>query len=177
MRMTDAILPRHTSPGTIKGSANPAQPLCSFPPCWHQGKYQPTWERTFLRMIPTADRGTFHLERVHFNICSSASLRRPFPCQLFLPPKPNGPRSIWLSTKIPAQPFTALYLLQLTAQGNTSSQVIIKLQNWKLSISMPSLFIFFLLQLMLCIEHQVLHTFILGWSSCSRKNFIFLFGV
>ena len=66
-------------------------------------KFRPaTRERTFSLYpgtIPTADRGTFHLEREHFNICSSASCRRPFPYQLFLPPKSNGPRSFWLSTE------------------------------------------------------------------------------
>ena len=34
MRMTDAILPGHTSPGTIKGSANHARSLFSFLPDW-----------------------------------------------------------------------------------------------------------------------------------------------
>ena len=32
MRMTDDILPGHTSPGNVKGSANHAHPLFSFPP-------------------------------------------------------------------------------------------------------------------------------------------------
>ena len=101
MRMTDAILPGYTSLGTIKGNANHARPLFSFPPCWQQGKAS-RHEREHFSLypgtIPIADRGTFHLKRAHFNICSSASFRRPFPCQLFLPPKPNGPQSIWLST-------------------------------------------------------------------------------
>ena len=36
MRMTDAILPGHTSPSTIKCSANHARTLFSFPLCWQQ---------------------------------------------------------------------------------------------------------------------------------------------
>ena len=40
MRTTHAILPRHTSPGTIKGSANYVHPLFSFliPLGWQLGK-------------------------------------------------------------------------------------------------------------------------------------------
>ena len=48
--------------------------------------------------FPRQTEGPFHLERAHFNICPSASFRRAFSGQLFLPPKPNEPRSIWLST-------------------------------------------------------------------------------
>ena len=76
MRMTDAILPGYTSPGTIKGSANHARPLFHFPPCWLQGetrRHEGEYFSLYLGTTPTADRGTFHLERSHFNICSSAS--------------------------------------------------------------------------------------------------------
>ena len=149
MRMTDAILPGYTSPGTIKGSANHARPLFPFPPCWQQGKTSRHGREHFSLSPPgrfqQQTEGPFHLERAHFNICSSASFRRPFPGQLFLPPKPNGSRSIWLSTKFPAQPLTADYLLRLTAQGKIFSLAVIKLQNWNPWISTSSLFIFFLL--------------------------------
>ena len=86
---------------------------------------------------------TFHFERAHFNICSFTSFRRPFLGQLFLPPKPNGRRSIWLSTKfLHSHLQLSSYRLRLKVQGKTSSQAIIKLQNWKPSISTPSLFYF-----------------------------------
>ena len=88
VRMTDANLPGHTSLGTIKSSANHARPLFSFPPIR---------EITFLSL--TQDNSNSRQRKHHFNICSSASFRRPFPGQLFLHPKPNGPQSIWLSTK------------------------------------------------------------------------------
>ena len=149
MRMTNVILPRHTSQGTIKGNTNHVWLLFFFPPCWQKGKTS-RQEREHFSLypgtIPTADWGTFHLERAHFNICSSASFRRPFPCQLFLSPKTKWTPKHLAEYKIPAQPFTTLlYLLWLTAQGKTSTQAVIKLQNWKLSISALSLFIFFLL--------------------------------
>ena len=94
IRMTHAILPGHTSLGTIKGSAKHMRPLFSFliPHGWQIGKtsqYERYHFSLQLGTIPTADRD--HLERAHFNICSSAYLRRLFPGQLFLPPKPNGP--------------------------------------------------------------------------------------
>ena len=76
--------------------------------------------------------GTFHLERTHLNICSSASFRWPFPGQLLLLPKPNRTRSIWLSTKFPHSHLQLpSYVLQLTAQGKTSSQAVMKLLDWK----------------------------------------------
>ena len=85
MRMTDAILPGHTSPGTIKGSADHARPL-SFPFLLAGCKVGPAGERDNIFLsIPgrfKKQTGTFHLERAHFNICSSASVRRPFPGQL-----------------------------------------------------------------------------------------------
>ena len=88
--------------------------------------------------------GTFHLERAHFNICSSASFRRPFPGQLFLPPKSNGPKSIWLSTKyLHSHLQLSPYLLGFTAQGKTSSQAVIKLQNLK-TININAFIIYFL---------------------------------
>ena len=144
--MTDAILPEHTSPGTIKGSTNHARPLfLPPPPCWQQGGsslfLSSCWqqvetsrhERELSLSIPgrfqQQTEGLF-ISRAHFNICSSVSFRRPFPCQLFLPPKPNGPRSIWLSTKFPHNHLQLSYqLLRLTAQGKTSSQAVIKLQD------------------------------------------------
>ena len=86
--------------------------------------------------------GSFHLERAYFNICSSASFRRPFPGQLFLPPKPNGPRSIWLSTKFPHSHLQLSYLLQLMAQGKTSSQAV-KTTRLK-TINMNAFIIYFL---------------------------------
>ena len=104
MKMTDTILPGHTSPGTIKCSANHARPL-SFPFLLIGSKVRPAEMRDNISLSNSGrfqqQTGTFHLERAHFNICSSASFRRPFPGQLFLPPKPNGPQSIWLSTKFP----------------------------------------------------------------------------
>ena len=81
MRMTDAILPREVYSGTIKGSANHAWPLFSFPPCWQQVETS-RHEREHSLSIPgqfqTANSRTFHLERVHFNICSFVSFWRPF---------------------------------------------------------------------------------------------------
>ena len=122
----------------------------SFPFLLADCKVRPTDTRDNIFLsIPGRFRhqtGTFHLERAHINVCSPAFFRRPFPGQLFLPPKPNGPRSIWLSTKFPHTHLQlSYYPLRLTAQGKTSSQAVIKLQNWKPSISTPSLFIFFLL--------------------------------
>ena len=88
--------------------------------------------------------GTFHLKRAYFNIYSPASFRRPFPGQLFLPPKPNGTQSIWLSTKFPHSLLQlSFYLLQLTAQGKTSFQAVIKLQNGKI-ININAFIIYFL---------------------------------
>ena len=102
MRMTDAILPGHTSLGTIKGSVNHVCSL-SLPLLLAGSKLRPadTRDNIFLSISGQFQQqtGTFHLKRAHFNICSSASFRRPFPGQSFLPPKPNGPQSIWLSTK------------------------------------------------------------------------------
>ena len=121
MRMTDTILPGHTSQDTIKGSANYARLPFSFPPCWQQGETSRHKEEHFSlypRTIPTADRWTFHLERAHFNLCSTAPNRRPFTCQLFLPPKPNGPRRICLRTKFLHSHLQLSYdHLRLTAQG------------------------------------------------------------
>ena len=122
----------------------------SFPFLLAGSKVRPADTRENISLypgtIPTADRGTFHLEWAHFNICSSASFRRPFPCQLFLPPKPNGPQSIWLSTKfLHSHIQLSCYFLWLRVQGKTSSWAVSKLQNWKPSISMPLLFNFFLL--------------------------------
>ena len=110
--------------------------LDSFPFLLAGSKLRPadTRERTFYPgTIPTADRGTFHLKRAYFNIYSSASFRRPFPCQLFLPPKPNGPQSIWPSTKFPHNHLQLSYLLWLTAQRKTSSQAVInyKIENYQ----------------------------------------------
>ena len=77
MRMTNAILPKHTSLGTIKGSVNHARPLFFFQQqvetSWHEREHS----LSILGQFQTADRGTFHLEWAHFNICSSASFRRP----------------------------------------------------------------------------------------------------
>ena len=124
MRMTDAILLGHTSVGAIKGSANHA---LSFPFLLAGSKVRPTYTRDNIFLsIPgrfQQQTGTFHLERAHFNICSSASFRRPFPGQLFLPPKPNRPRSIRLSTKfLHSHLQLSYYLLQLMAQGKTLLQ-------------------------------------------------------
>ena len=139
MRMINAILPGEVCPGTIKGSANQARPL-SFPLPLAGSKVRPadTKDNIFLSILGWFQQqtGTFHCERTHLNIWSSASFRRPFPGQLFLPPKLNGPRSIWLSTKFPHSHLQVLYLLQLTAQGKPSSQAVIKLLGWKPSISM-----------------------------------------
>ena len=130
--MTDAILPGHTSPGTIKGSANHARPL--FPFLQAGRKVRPADTRDNISLSNSGrfqqQTGTFHLESAHFNICFFASFRRPFPGQLFLPPKPNGPRSIWLSAKfLHSHLQLSSYLLQLTTQRKTSSQAVIKLQN------------------------------------------------
>ena len=152
--MTDAILPGYTSPGTIKGSINQARTLFlplflpaarwelsfPFPPCWQQGDMMENISLSIPGRFQQQTR-TFPHERAHFNICSSASFRRLFPCQSFLPLKPNGPQSIWLSTKFPHSHLQlSCYLLRLMAQGKTSPQVVIKLQNLKPSISKPSLF-------------------------------------
>ena len=95
IRTTHAILPRHTLPGTIKGSAKHVWPLFSFlvPFGWQKARPADTRENISLSNSGQFQQqtGTIHLERAHFNICSSAYLRRPFPGQLFLPPKPNGP--------------------------------------------------------------------------------------
>ena len=119
----------------------------SFPFLLAGSKVKPADTRdnifVFIRGRFQLQTGTFHLERAHFNICSSASFRRPFPGQLFLPPKPNGPQSIWLSTKfLHSHLQLSPYHLRLKAQGKTSSQAVIKLQNWKPSISTPPLFYF-----------------------------------
>ena len=127
MRMTDAILPGHTSPGTIKGSASHARPL-SFPFLQAGSKVRAADNISLFNSGRLQQQtGIFHLERAHFNIYSSASFRRPFPGQLFSRPKPNGPRSIWQSTKFPHSHLQLFYLLQLAAQGKTSSQAVIKL--------------------------------------------------
>ena len=111
MRMTDAILPGHTSPGSIKAALTMI--TLSFPFLLAGSKVRPTDTRDNISLSPLGrfhqQTGTFHPERAHFNICSSASFRRPFPAQLFLPPKPNGPRSIRLSTK-----FTTVLLSSST---------------------------------------------------------------
>ena len=146
MRMTDAILLGHTSPGTIKGSANHARSL--FPFLLADSKVRSADTRDNISLSNSGrlqqQTGTFHLEGAYFDICSSASFRRPFPCQLFLTPKPNGPRSIWLSTKFlhsHLQPFS--YLLQLTVLGKTSSQAVIKLLENHQYLRLHDLFSFF----------------------------------
>ena len=98
MRMHDAILPGHTSPGNIKGSANHACSLFLFLLASSKVRLAYTRENIlslFPGTILTADRGTFHIERAHFNICSSENISY----QLFLPLKSNRTQSCRLSTK------------------------------------------------------------------------------
>ena len=139
MRMTDTILPGHTSPGSIKGSANHARPLFSFPPCWHQVETS-RHEREHSLSIPgrfqTAERVTFHLERAHFNICSSVSFGKPFLVNylsLQMDPEASG----WVLNSC-----TAIYNCPPIF---FNSQYKGKLLNWKPSISTPSVLIFYLL--------------------------------
>ena len=82
MRMTDAILSGHTSPGTIKAALTML--ALSLPLLLAGSKVRPadTKENISLYILGRFQQQTrtFHLERAHFNICSSASFRRPFPC-------------------------------------------------------------------------------------------------
>ena len=97
VRTTHDILPGHTLPGTIKGSAKHVWSLFSFliPLSWQKVRPADTRENISLSNSGQfqLQTGTIHLERAHFSICSFAYLRRPFPGQLFLPPKPFGPEA------------------------------------------------------------------------------------
>ena len=97
IRTTHAILPGHTSPGTIKGNAKHVRPLSSFliPLGWQMVLPADTRDNISLSNSGRFRQqvGTIHLERAHFNMCSSAYPRRPLPGQLFLPPKPIGPEA------------------------------------------------------------------------------------
>ena len=136
--------PGHTS-DTIKGGANHTR--SPFPFLRAGSKVRPADTKDNISLSNSGrlqqQTGIFPLSRALFDTCSSASFRRLFPGQLFLPPKPNGPRRIWLSTKFSHSHLQLFYdLLQLTAQGKTSSRAVIKLLDWKPSISTLSLFYF-----------------------------------
>ena len=76
MRTIHAILPGHTSLGTINGNTKHVQPLFSFliPLSWQKVRPADTRENISLSNSGQFQQqiGTIHLERAHFNICSSA---------------------------------------------------------------------------------------------------------
>ena len=123
--MADAILPGHTSPGTIKGSANHARPLFSFLLAGSKVRPADTKDNIFL-----SNSGLFISREHSSTFVPLLPLGEQFPGQLFLPPKPNGPRSICLSTKFLHNHLQlSIYRLRLTVQGKTSPQAVIKLKN------------------------------------------------
>ena len=100
MRMTDAILPGHTSLGTIKGSANHAQPLFSF--LLAGSKLRPTDTRENIVSLSPDDskkqtEGIFILREHISTLVPLLRLEDHIPGQLFLPLKSNGPEaSSWV---------------------------------------------------------------------------------
>ena len=116
----------------------------SFPFLLPGSKVRPADTRKNISLsIPgrfqTADKGICHLERSHFNICSSASFRRPFLVNYFSLLNQMASASGWVLNF-----FITIYnclssSYDFTTQRKTSSQAVIKLLNWKSSISTPFL--------------------------------------
>ena len=149
MRMADTILPGHTSPGAIKGSTIHAR---SFLFLLASSKVRPTDTRDNISLSFTQDYSNsrerdFFILREHIStLVPLLPLGDHFLVNYFSLLNQMDPRSNWLSTKFPHSHLQlSSYLHPLTTQEKTSSQAVIKLQNWKPSISTPSLFVFFLL--------------------------------
>ena len=153
-RMTDAILPGLTSPGNIKRLC--IAPSTSFCFLLASSKTdQPTRERTHTLSLSTSLSlypGRFqphthgHLNtKEHIQHCSSASFRRPFLTDYFLLlNQMDLETSGWMLNSCSA--IYNCFLLSATYSSSVSFclKLLLKLPNWKLSIS-SSTYLFFLL--------------------------------
>ena len=116
MRMTNAILPGHTSLGTIKGSANHARPL-SFPflpPCWQQG-VTGRREREHFSLYPgTIPTEELFISREHISTFVPLLLLGDHSLSIISPSYIKWTPNHLAEYKIPAQPLTIVPLSSST---------------------------------------------------------------